>query len=132
MIFDPIYFLFIAPAFLLAMWAQFKVKSAYHAGSEVRVRSGVTGAQAARRILDQNGLQRVRIEGTERVRVVGPALAARELVDTLWSPEVTVLAGPVLATGRRELLTVLREQAISHTLHRFGHLPAPVHAGSRT
>ena len=35
---------------------------------------------------------------------------------------VTVLAGPVLATGRRELLTVLREQAVSRTRHRFGHL----------
>ena len=36
--------------------------------------------------------------------------------------DVTVLAGPVLATGRRELLTVLREQAVSRTRHRFGHL----------
>jgi len=37
---------------------------------------------------------------------------------------VAVVCGPVLATGRRELLGVLREQATSRTLHRFGHLPA--------
>jgi len=35
---------------------------------------------------------------------------------------VTVLAGPVVGTGRRELLAMLREQAVSRTRHRFGHL----------
>ncbi|MFP5071742.1 proline dehydrogenase family protein [Pseudonocardia nantongensis] len=34
----------------------------------------------------------------------------------------TVLDAPVLTDGRRELSTVLREQAISRTRHRFGHL----------
>ena len=37
--------------------------------------------------------------------------------------EVTVLDGPVLASAARELLTVVREQAVSRTLHRFGHVP---------
>ena len=36
---------------------------------------------------------------------------------------ITPLFGEVLSTGRRELLTFLREQAISRTLHRFGHVP---------
>ncbi|MFH5824002.1 proline dehydrogenase family protein [Georgenia sp. AZ-5] len=60
-------------------------------------------------------------EVTGRLRVIGDeaAVLARDLAGT----GVTVLAQPVLATGRRELLTVLREQAISRTLHRFGHLP---------
>ena len=34
-----------------------------------------------------------------------------------------MLDGPVLASGARELLTVVREQAVSRTLHRFGHVP---------
>jgi len=34
-----------------------------------------------------------------------------------------VLDGPVLASAARELLTVVREQAVSRTLHRFGHVP---------
>jgi RHH-type proline utilization regulon transcriptional repressor/proline dehydrogenase/delta 1-pyrroline-5-carboxylate dehydrogenase len=37
---------------------------------------------------------------------------------------VSVLDDEPVASGRRELLTVLREQSISRTLHRFGHLPA--------
>ncbi len=56
-----------------------------------------------------------------RVRVLGDE--CRTLPADLAGEDVTILAGPVLATGRRELLTVLREQAVSRTLHRFGHLP---------
>lgn len=63
-------------------------------------------------------------EVTGRVRVVGDERAT--LPSELAADGVTVLAGPVLATGRRELLTMLREQAVSRTLHRFGHLP-PAH-----
>ncbi|CAM3361753.1 bifunctional proline dehydrogenase/L-glutamate gamma-semialdehyde dehydrogenase [Occultella aeris] len=57
-----------------------------------------------------------------RVRVIGVA-------DGLWpataapDADVTLLTGEVLASGRREMLGVLREQAISSTRHRFGHLP---------
>jgi RHH-type proline utilization regulon transcriptional repressor/proline dehydrogenase/delta 1-pyrroline-5-carboxylate dehydrogenase len=58
---------------------------------------------------------------TGRVRVVGDD--GRALPPELAGEHVTVVSGPVLATGRRELLTVLREQSISRTRHRFGHLP---------
>ena len=57
---------------------------------------------------------------TGRVRVIGDEGA--DLLRELAAEDVTVLAGPVLATGRRELLTLLREQAVSRTRHRFGHL----------
>ncbi|WP_459554856.1 zinc metallopeptidase [Lacunimicrobium album] len=62
MFFDPMYFLFIAPAFLLMLWAQARVKSAYSAGMQVPAH--LTGAAAARHILDQAGLNNVNIEET--------------------------------------------------------------------
>jgi RHH-type transcriptional regulator, proline utilization regulon repressor / proline dehydrogenase / delta 1-pyrroline-5-carboxylate dehydrogenase len=62
------------------------------------------------------------IAGGTRVRVIGDEAAT--LPAALATEPVTVIAPPVLATGRRELLTLLREQAVSRTLHRFGHLPA--------
>ena len=62
MFFDPMYFLFALPALLLGMWAQFRVSSAFSKYSEIGTRSGMTGAQAARRILDYNGLQNVTVE----------------------------------------------------------------------
>jgi RHH-type proline utilization regulon transcriptional repressor/proline dehydrogenase/delta 1-pyrroline-5-carboxylate dehydrogenase len=60
-------------------------------------------------------------EVTGRIRVVGTSTGLREAARRRTG-QVTVLDGPVLASGRRELLTVVREQAVSRTLHRFGHV----------
>ena len=46
---------------LLPLYAQFKVKSTYKKYSKVRSTSGMTGAEVARLILDQNGLQNVKV-----------------------------------------------------------------------
>ena len=45
-------YILIIPALLFAMWAQFKVKSTYAKYSKVGVRSGLTGADVAQLILD--------------------------------------------------------------------------------
>ncbi|WP_344008505.1 hypothetical protein, partial [Isoptericola halotolerans] len=58
---------------------------------------------------------------TGRIRVLGSAPGLREAAAGRVG-DVTVLDGPVLAAGRRELLTFLREQAVSRTKHRYGHL----------
>ena len=60
MIFDPMYFLYLAPGMLLALWAQAKVKSTFARASQEPAR--LTGAAAARHILDAGGLQNVAIE----------------------------------------------------------------------
>ena len=59
--YDPTYILLI-PAIILTLFAQAKVKSAYRKYSGVPNQRGITGMQAARRILDANGLGHVRIE----------------------------------------------------------------------
>jgi len=63
--FDPVYFIIVGPTLLLALWAQFKVKSAFARWSEVAASSRVSGAEAARRVLSTAGLQDVRIEETD-------------------------------------------------------------------
>jgi Zn-dependent membrane protease YugP len=60
--FDPMYFIYVGPAILLAMWAQYKVKSAYARAGKIPARSGLTGAQTAQRILDTYGIHDVGIE----------------------------------------------------------------------
>lgn len=50
------------PAFVLAIYAQYKVKSTYSKYAKVKSLRGMTGAEAARRILDANGLHNVGIE----------------------------------------------------------------------
>lgn len=47
---------------IIPIWAQMRVKSAYSKYSRVPSSSGMTGAQVARKILDDNGLYDVRIE----------------------------------------------------------------------
>jgi len=54
--------LIVLPALILALWAQINVKSTFSKYSKVHTRSGVTGFEAARRILDSNGLYHVGIE----------------------------------------------------------------------
>ena len=60
MILDPMYFLLIAPAFLLGLFAQWRVKSTFASMSQVPAR--MSGAEAARRMLDSGGLNSVGIE----------------------------------------------------------------------
>ncbi|MDX1643737.1 MAG: zinc metallopeptidase [Thermoanaerobaculia bacterium] len=64
MIFDPTYFLFVGPAFLLSLWASFKTKSAFNKYSKVRASSGMTGAQAAQRLLDMANIHDVEVVPT--------------------------------------------------------------------
>ena len=60
--FDPMYFVIVGPAILLAMWAQWKVKSAYAEAGKIPARSGLSGAEAAQRILNAYSLSDVAIE----------------------------------------------------------------------
>ncbi len=60
--FDYTYLLLVLPAVIFAMWAQFNVKGTFNKYAKIRTQSGMTGAMAARQILDKNGLSNVRIE----------------------------------------------------------------------
>lgn len=93
------------------------LSAARRAGVPARVvRSGTHGTSDAE-FAEQ--VKRGQVSG--RIRVIGEVdglrAAAAEHVG-----HVTVLDHPVLASGRRELLCVLREQAVSRTLHRYGHV----------
>jgi Zn-dependent membrane protease YugP len=58
--FDPIYWLMLAPALLLGLWAQMRVKSAFAKAEQEP--APMSGAAAARYVLDSAGLQNVAIE----------------------------------------------------------------------
>lgn len=60
-----LYLMFMLPGMLLMIWAQNKVKGNYAKYSKTRNSLNMTGAEAARRILDANGLQDVAIESTK-------------------------------------------------------------------
>ncbi|MGH7977981.1 MAG: zinc metallopeptidase, partial [Limisphaerales bacterium] len=61
--FDPLYLLCVGiPCLLLGLWAQVKLSHAYGKYSQIGVDSGMTGAEAARTILDRAGLVNVPVE----------------------------------------------------------------------
>lgn len=52
----------VIPGLIISVWAQIKVSTTFKKYSQVRTKRGMTGYDAARRILDSNGLSHVRIE----------------------------------------------------------------------
>ena len=61
--FDPMYLVFAAPALLLALFAQWKVSSAYDKYTKVRNAKNINGVEVARYLLRANGLN-LNVSGT--------------------------------------------------------------------
>jgi Zn-dependent membrane protease YugP len=62
---NPTYWLFVAPAIVLMLIAQWRVQRAYAKWSKVRSAAGVSGMKAAEQLMAQNGLHGVGIRGIE-------------------------------------------------------------------
>ncbi len=60
--FDPLYLIIMAPAFILMLAAQWYVSSSFRKWSAVPLRSMLSGAEAAERLIRYAGLHGVRIE----------------------------------------------------------------------
>jgi uncharacterized protein len=59
------YFIIMLPPLIFMIWAQIKVSSTYKKYSQVTNMSGISGNQAAHRLLAYNSLNEVRVEGTK-------------------------------------------------------------------
>ena len=59
---DIYYLILVVPAIIFSVWAQNKVTSTFKKYNQVRTYSGMTGYEAARRILSANGLYNVAVE----------------------------------------------------------------------
>ena len=62
--FDPLYLIFALPGFILALIAELMVKGTFAKYDHVAASSGMTGAQAAQRLLNDAGIYDVVIEET--------------------------------------------------------------------
>jgi Zn-dependent membrane protease YugP len=59
---DPLYILFVAPGFILAMLASWVTKSTFNKYSKYTSSNGMTGAQSAKLMLERNGVYDCTIE----------------------------------------------------------------------
>jgi uncharacterized protein len=62
--FDPMYFIFMIPAFIIMALASWYVRSSYNKWSRIRATSGLTGAQAAQRLISTGNLYGVQVSST--------------------------------------------------------------------
>ena len=62
--FDPMYLIFMIPAFVLMGSASWYVRHAYSKWSQVRATSGLTGHMAAQRLISTGNLYGVQVQGT--------------------------------------------------------------------
>lgn len=62
MFIDPLYLMIALPGILFGLYATWKTKSTFHRYAQYAASSRVTGAEAARRLLDKEGLHNVRVE----------------------------------------------------------------------
>lgn len=113
MFFDPTYLLFATPALVLGMIAQFKVKSEFDRYSQVMTQRGITGARAAREILNSYGLYDVAVE-----RVDG-------FLSDHYDPinRVLRLSPPVYDQPSLAAVGVAAHEAGHALQHKHGYLP---------
>lgn len=103
MIFDPVYFLFIIPPLLLSLWASWKTKSAFKKYSRVPVATGLSGADAAARLLDAAGIRDVKV------------VRSRGMLSDHYNPTTKTLA---LSEGVHDSRSVA---AVGIAAHEAGH-----------
>ncbi|GAF92097.1 unnamed protein product, partial [marine sediment metagenome] len=119
MFLNPRLLLFSLPGLLVALWAQAMVRSAFARYSKVPSRSGYTGAEAARAVLDANGLHDVGIE------TVPGAFTDH------YDPRKRVLRLSESVHGSRSLaaLGVAAHEAGHAIQHSVGYVPMALRAG---
>ena len=63
--FDPVYFVIMLPPLIFMLYAQSKVNSTFKKYSEIANSQRLTGAEAAERLLRNNGLNNIKVEGVQ-------------------------------------------------------------------
>jgi Zn-dependent membrane protease YugP len=107
------YFLYMIPAFILVMLAQYWVNSTYRKWSQVHNLDQMTGAEAAKRLLSYGNLNNVSLEGTPN-----------QLGDHYDPRSQTLKLSPGVAQGRSVAALAIAAHEIGHALQdRQGYLP---------
>lgn len=110
---DATYIFLVLPAVIFALWAQINVKSTFSKYAKVSCRSGMTGFDSARRILDANGLQNVAI-----------AHVSGELTDHYNPSDNTIyLSDSVYSSNSAAAVGVAAHEAGHAVQHAAGYTP---------
>ncbi|MBI4124913.1 MAG: zinc metallopeptidase [Deltaproteobacteria bacterium] len=84
--FDPLYMMVMLVGLGLSLWATAKVKSNFAKYSKLPAAAGLSGAEVARRILEQQGIQDVQVEVTGGHQFLG--MGGDGILDDHYDPRV--------------------------------------------
>ena len=92
---DMSYIVLVLPAVLLSLWASWNVKHTFRKYAEINNSRGITGADAARRVLDANGLRDVPVEhiSGELSDHYDPKTQTVRLSDSVWGSTSVAAVG---------------------------------------
>ena len=92
---DITYLVLVMPAVILSLWASWNVKHTYRKYAKQYNSRGLTGADAARRVLDANGLRNIPVEriSGELTDHYDPEAKVVRLSDGVWGGTSTAAVG---------------------------------------
>jgi Zn-dependent membrane protease YugP len=121
MFLDPTYLLFMVPAFLLMAATSWYVKSAYKKWSQVRAQSGLTGAQAAQRLISSASYTTADGQGLGDVRILG---IGGNLTDYYDPRDKTLRLSPGVANTPSVAALAIAAHELGHAMQDSeGYLP---------
>ncbi|HEY2982221.1 MAG TPA: zinc metallopeptidase [Anaerolineales bacterium] len=111
--FDPTYLLFMVPAFVLMSLASWYVQSAYKKWSQIPARSGLTGAQAAQKLISNVSYSTTEAAALREVRVVG---IGGNLSDHYDPRTKTLNLSPGVANGASVASVAIAAHELGHAI----------------
>jgi uncharacterized protein len=121
MIFDPTYLCYMAPAFLLMALTSWYVNSAYKKWSQVRNQSGLTGVQAAQRLISNASYANAEGQGLRDVQIMG---IGGNLTDHYDPRDKTLKLSPGVANTPSVAAVAIAAHELGHAIQDSeGYLP---------
>lgn len=113
--FDPLYMVVMVVGLGLSLWATAKVKSNFAKYSKLRAMCGLTGAEVARRILQQQGIGDVEVEITQRHQFLG--MGGDGILDDHYDPRVKkVRLSPQVYQGTSQAALAIAAHEVGHAI----------------
>lgn len=120
--FDPLYLIFMIPAFILMGITSWYVKHAYNKWSQVRTNSGLTGAQAAQQLISRSVYSGV--EGSAELRNVRVLGIGGNLTDHYNPQDKSLYLSPGVANSPSVASVAIAAHELGHALQDAeGYLP---------
>jgi len=124
--FDPMYLIFMIPAFILMGITSWYVKHAYSKWSQVRTNSGLTGAQAAQQLISRSAYT---IEGGAELRNVRVLGIGGNLTDHYNPQDKTLYLSPSVANNSSVASVAVAAHELGHALQDAeGYIPLRLRA----